>query len=144
MIALAAAALAAFAEGLAVGSGLAALVVLLAVAVRLARITGTPGWSRAYEWALVLGSAAAASYEVWPWSLHGPRVGAAALGLGMGLFIGLLAASLAEVVAVVPLASRRLGLVAYMPRLVLAVALGKTLGAVLWLLVPSLFSRPPA
>ena len=144
MIALGTAAVATFAEGLAVGAGLAALVVLLTVAARLARITATSGWARGYQWALVLGTCAAASYEVWPWSLRGPRALAAVLGLGMGVFLGMLVAALAEVVAVVPRAARRFGLVGHLPRFVLAVALGKTLGAVLWLLLPGLFSRPPA
>lgn len=144
MIALGTAALATFAEGLAVGAGLAALVVLLTVAVRLARLTATSGWGGAYQWALVLGTLAAASYEVWPWTLHGPAALAAVLGLGMGVFLGMLVSALAEVVAVVPRAARRFGLVANLPRLVLAVALGKTLGAVLWLLLPGLFARPPA
>jgi stage V sporulation protein AB len=144
LIGLPAAALAALAEGLAVGAALGALVVLLSVGARLARVTATPEFGRAYEWALACGAAAAASYEVWPWTLRGPRALAAILGGGMGIFIGMLAAALAEVVAVMPLLARRLGLVPYLPRLVLALALGKTLGAVAWLLVPGLFSRPPA
>lgn len=137
------AALAAAAEGLAVGAGLAALIVVLSVGVRLASLAGTLHWAGAYQWALVLGAVAAAAYEVHPYHLRGGAVLAGVLGLGMGLFIGLLAAGLAETVAALPVLGRILGLRDFLPRLVLAFALGKLLGAVLWLAVPSLFSRPP-
>lgn len=140
---LALAALTGLAEGLAVGAGLAALVVFLAVGLRLGAATGTLAWARAYQWALSLGAAAGAAYEVWPFTLRGPTVLAVVLGLGMGLFVGMLAAALAETAAALPFAARRLRVAAYLPRLVLAVALGKTLGAVLWLL-PALHARPPA
>jgi len=138
------AALAAGAEGLAVGGGLAALVVVLAVGVRLAVATGTPHWAGAYQWALALGAAAAGAYEAYPFHLHGTDVLAGALGLGMGLFVGMLAAGLAETVAALPVLGRRLGLRASLPRLVVAVALGKLVGAAAWLLIPGFFSRPPA
>ena len=59
------------------------------------------------------------------------------------MFVGMLAAALAEVAAALPVAGRRLGLEHHLPRLVVAVALGKTLGAIAWLTLPSLFTRPP-
>jgi stage V sporulation protein AB len=136
-------ALVGLAEGLAVGAALAALVVLLAVAIRLAVVTGTEQWVHAYQWALVLGALAAAGYEAWPYSLHATWGMAAVLGLGMGLFIGLVVAGLAETVGSLVLAGGRLGLARQLPRLVIALVLGKAVGAVLWFLVPGLFSRPP-
>ena len=138
------AAFVALSEGLAVGVGFAALVVLLTVATRLAALTATGNWSGAYQWAMVLGVAAAGAYEAFPISLRGGTALAVVLGLGMGLFIGLLAAALAETVAALPVAGRRLHLNVYLPRLVLAVVWGKALGAVAWFLVPGLFTRPPA
>lgn len=131
------------AEGLAVGAGLAALVVVLAIGVRLAAATGTLRYAGAYQWALVAGGAAAATDQAWPLDLHGGTLLAVVLGLGMGLFIGMLAAALAESASALPVAARRLGLLPYLPRLVVAVALGKALGAAAWLVVPGLFSRPP-
>lgn len=131
------------AEGLAVGAGLAALVVLLAIGVRLAAATGTPHWVRSFQWALTLGGMAGASTMVFVSPVHGTDALAVPLGLAMGLFTGLLAAGLAESAAALPVLGRRLGLVAFLPRLVVAVALGKLVGAVAWLLVPGLFARPP-
>lgn len=131
------------AEGVAVGAALAALVVLLAVAIRLAAVTGTEAWVGRYQWALVLGALAAAAYEVWPYSLHGTVVLAVVLGLGMGIFIGLVVAGLAETVGALVLAGGRMGLRRELPLLVMALVLGKALGAVLWFAVPGLFHRPP-
>ncbi len=137
------AAVAAAAEGLAVGTGLAALIVVLSIALRLAAVTRTLRFARAYQWALTAGTAAAAAYEVVPYHLAGGQALAATFGAGMGLFVGMLAAALAEVVAALPVAGRRMGLERHLPRLVVAVALGKTLGAIAWLALPGLFSRPP-
>ncbi len=136
-------ALVGLAEGVAVGAALAALVVLLAVAIRLAVVTGTETWVTSYQWALVFGALAAAAYEVWPYSLHGPLVLAVLAGLAMGTFIGLVVAGLAETVGSLVLAGHRLGLRRYLPLLVVALVLGKAVGAVLWFSVPGLFSRPP-
>jgi stage V sporulation protein AB len=138
------AALAGAAEGLAVGAGLAALVVLLRVGVRLAGATRTLRQAPRYQWALALGAAAAGLEQAYPLRLAGGPVLAGALGLGMGLFVGMLAAALAETAAALPVASRRLGLVPYLPRLVLAVAVGKTVGALAWIVLPGLHARPPA
>jgi stage V sporulation protein AB len=132
------------AEGVAVGAGFAALVVVLRVAVRLAALTRTGEAARAYQWAMVFGAAAAGAWEAWPEPLRGGVPLAAALALGLGTFVGLLAAALAETAAALPLAGRRLGLTRYLAALVLAVVAGKAAGAVAWLLVPGLFARPPA
>ena len=116
---------------------------VLSIGVRLASVTGTLRWARAYQWALTAGVVAAATYEVVPYHLRGGDALAVTLGAGMGLFVGMLAAALAEVVAALPVAGRRLGLERHLPRLVVAVALGKTLGAIAWLTLPGLFARPP-
>lgn len=137
------AAVAALAEGIAVGVGFAALVVLLMVAVRLAQITGTERWASAYQWAMALGALAAGLEEARPMALRGGPPLAVALSLGMGLFIGLFVGALTETVAALLLAGHRLGLARYLRRLVLAVVGGKVLGALAWFLIPSLFTRPP-
>jgi stage V sporulation protein AB len=134
----------ALAEGAAVGAGFAALLVVLSIGTRLAAATGTWGWAAAYEGALALGAVAAGAVEAFPRPWDAGLGAAAALGLGMGLFVGLLAAALAEAVAALPVAARRLGVVRYLPRLVLAVVSGKALGALAWLAVPGLFARPHA
>ena len=137
------AAISALAEGLAVGAGLAALVVVLAIGVRLAAASGTLRYAGAYQWALVAGAAVGAADQAWPIRLHGGALLATALGFGMGLFVGMVAAALAETASALPVGARRLGLLPYLPRLVVAVALGKALGAVAWVTVPAFFARPP-
>ncbi len=134
----------ALAEGAAVGAGFAALVVLLTVGVRLAAATGTRRWAAAYQWALALGTVAAGAQEAFPSPLRGGVPLAVVLALGMGMFVGLLAGALAETVAALPIAGRRLRITRYLPVLVFAIICGKALGAVVWALVPGLFARPPA
>ena len=52
------------------------------------------------------------------------------VGLFMGVFVGLLAAALTEVVNVIPIMARRLNLEGYMVYFLLAMALGKVAGSI--------------
>jgi stage V sporulation protein AB len=132
------------AEGLAVGTAFVSFLVALEIVPRLARLTGTEAWSPAYEAAVVLGALAAALDEARPLALGAPPALVVPVAAAMGAFVGMAAAALAEVVGVLPVLSRRLGLGAWLGWLILALVAGKTAGAVLWWAVPSLWSRPPA
>jgi stage V sporulation protein AB len=139
-----AAGLVGLAEGVAVGAALAALVTALDLVPHLARLTGTAGWTGAYRYAVVVGALLGAGDEVWPLHLGVPQGAVIATGAAVGVFTGMVAAALAEVIEVLPVFGRRLGLGPWLARLVTALAVGKAAGAVLWWAVPSLFHRPPA
>lgn len=126
-----------------VGAALAVFVVALDIVPRLARLTGTQGWRGAYEAALAVGAVAAAATSIWPLSLRLPPVLVALLSLAIGAFVGLVAAALTEVVGVLPILSRRVGLRRRLGWLVLALVVGKTVGSLAWWAVPSLWGRPP-
>jgi stage V sporulation protein AB len=139
------AALVALGEGLVVGTALASFLVVLGVVPRLARLTGSERWVRAYEAAIGLGAFAGACLEARPVRLGLPAAAAAVPSLAMGLFVGMVSAALAEVIDVLPILRRRLaGPGRWLRWLVLALAAGKTLGSVLWWTFPRLFERPPA
>ena len=95
-----------FAGGLSVGTGFVAFLVVLGVIPRLMQLTKTMKWIHAYEWSAVAGAA------VGGWmSLRSSVIGASKywlipLGLFSGVFIGMLAAALTEVLNVWPILAK--------------------------------------
>jgi stage V sporulation protein AB len=61
------------------------------------------------------------------------------MGLAGGIFYGVLAMSLAEVLDMLPILSRRGGVRRGLYYFVLAVALGKTVGSLLYFLIPGFY-----
>jgi stage V sporulation protein AB len=127
------------AEGLAVGAAFVAILTLLRVVPRLTQLCG--GSPVAYEVALALGALAGALDEAVPLTIRQGPWAVVPAGLLDGVFVGLVAAAIAEVAAILPLAGRRLGITRWLLWLVVALAAGKAAGATLWWAVPSLRTR---
>ena len=124
--------------GVAVGSGLVALLVILDLIPRLAQLAKAYRHAVWYETALVAGAVFWSLADFFDWRLaEGFGFGAvsAAAGLMCGLFVGMLAAALTEVVNVLPILAKRLKLSARLPALVTAMVLGKLAGSLFdWLI----------
>ncbi|MFA9556072.1 stage V sporulation protein AB [Evansella sp. AB-rgal1] len=115
--------------GLAVGSGLVAFLTVLGIIPRLANLTRTKELLTYYEKAVILGSLCG----VW-FSLGVPMFSFSALvlviiGLACGLFIGMLAAALTEVLNVFPILAKRIGMKEMTVWLLWAIVLGKIAGS---------------
>ncbi|MBD2869598.1 stage V sporulation protein AB [Paenibacillus sp. IB182493] len=123
------------AGGLAVGSGLVALLIVLDLIPRLAQIGNAYRLSVWFETAVICGSLywTFADFMDWTFKLpSGLLLGGA--GLIDGMFVGMLAAALTEVMNVLPILAKRMNLSDYMVALVMAMVLGKTLGSLFdWL-----------
>ncbi len=117
------------ASGLAVGSGLVAFLTILGVIPRLVHLTKTRKMLRFYEWAVIFGAV------LFGWlSLSGdifqlPMLFVTIIGLFTGMFIGLLAAALFEVLNVIPILSKRIGFHDKVILLLMAIAFGKVFGS---------------
>jgi stage V sporulation protein AB len=128
--------LVAFANGLTVGSGLVAFLAIIGLVPRLAEVTHTEHSLRWYQLVMVLGSTLATLELIYPANFHLPGYMSIIPGIFMGLFVGCLAAALAEVLNVLPVMTRRVGLLIYIRFLLLAMILGKVCGSLLYWLVP--------
>lgn len=123
------------AGGLAVGSGLVALLIIIDLIPRLAQLAGAYRLSFVFESAVICGSLywTIADFMDWEMSLP-PSITLAGAGLFDGLFVGMLAAALTEVMNVLPILAKRMNLSDYMVALVMAMVLGKTVGSLFdWL-----------
>lgn len=126
----------AFANGLAVGSGLVSFLAIIGLVPRLAEVTHTEDSLRLYEQTMVCGATLATLEPVFHATLHLPAFCTIVPGLFMGLFVGCLAAALAEVLNVLPVMARRIGLLKDIRLILLAMILGKVIGSLIYWLIP--------
>ena len=128
-----------FASGLVVAGAVFAFITIVGIVPRLAQKTYTIQHIKIYESAIIaggilgtLGGLFTPSWQIGGWVLI-------ILGVATGIFYGCLAMSLAEVLDVLPIMTRRLRLERGMFYLVLAMAIGKMAGALLYFLVPGFY-----
>lgn len=123
------------AGGLAVGSGLVALLIVFDLIPRLAQLANAYRLSVWFETAIISGSLYWTFADFMDWRLWLPQhVFLTGAGLFDGIFVGMLAAALTEVMNVLPILAKRMRLSRYMVALVMAMVLGKTFGSLFdWL-----------
>lgn len=131
------AALAAFiglAGGVAVGSGMVAFLIVLDIIPRLTQLTQSYKQIRAYEAAVVIGSIVFTWLDFTDLNFNVFPLGAALIGLFAGCFVGMLAAALTEIINVLPILAKRVGMDSYMIWLLMAMIFGKVIGSLFeWL-----------
>ncbi|ASS65073.1 MULTISPECIES: stage V sporulation protein AB [unclassified Paenibacillus] len=123
------------AGGIAVGSGMVALLIVFDLIPRLAQLARAFSKAAVFESAVVGGSVFWTWADFFEWRMRLPVVLALPLpGLLCGIFIGMLAAALTEVMNVLPILAKRLRLTAFLGALVMAMVIGKTAGSLFdWL-----------
>lgn len=124
--------------GITVGSGFLALLSVLDVIPRLVQLTRSQSYLRGYEWALTLGALASTLAEIAHPRFFLSPVLAAIWGLLAGVFVGMVAGALTEVLNVLPILARRLRMQEALPVLVSAMVIGKILGCLINFLFPEL------
>lgn len=124
-----------FSNGIMVGGGVVALLVLLDIIPRLAQLTNTYDQVNLYETVIVIASMLAAVISLTGIVINLGKIMVVIIGFSMGIFIGLLASALAEVINVLPVIIRRFKLEGYTIFIVYSLIFGKILGSLLnWLL----------
>jgi stage V sporulation protein AB len=118
-----------FAGGLAVGGGFVAFIVVLDIIPRLAQVTRTRDRVAWLEGAVVCGVVYWTLADFNGWTLRISPIGTALIGCTAGIFVGMLAAALTEVLNVLPILAKRLRLFNVLKWLLLAMVLGKVCGS---------------
>ena len=118
-----------FAGGIAVGAGVIALFVVLDIIPRLAQLTRSYDKVHWYEGAMIAGSVFGTVADFWHWGLYVWKPLSGVVGLLNGIFVGMLAAALTEVLNVLPILAKRVHLQKYLFFLLLAMVLGKVAGS---------------
>lgn len=117
------------ANGLIVGAGFVAFLMVLDLIPRLIQLSRSNQYLAFYEMAVIVGAMFWTIADFLEWSFPFFRLGAICIGLLNGIFIGMLAAALTEVLNVIPILAKRMGLNYYLTWLLLALVFGKMFGA---------------
>lgn len=117
------------AGGIAVGGGYVAFLAVLGVIPRLAQLTRSGHRIQWFEWAVIGGSLIGAWCSLRDVTFHLSQYWLILLGLFCGTFIGMLAAALTEVLNVLPILAKRVGVDGKIVILLVALVLGKVMGS---------------
>ncbi|MFC0523084.1 stage V sporulation protein AB [Pontibacillus salicampi] len=120
--------------GLAVGAGFVAFLTVLGIIPRLIQLSKTFTYTRVYETCVVLGVLTGTYLSFTDFTLSFPVFLLVFWGGFHGIFIGMLAAALTEVLNVFPVLTRRIGMENSMLWFLMAIVLGKISGSLFqWL-----------
>ncbi|PEJ53703.1 MULTISPECIES: stage V sporulation protein AB [unclassified Bacillus (in: firmicutes)] len=118
-----------FSGGIAVGTGFVAFLSVIGIIPRLTQLTKTIEKIRAYEFAVILGAIFGCWISLRNTVFNLPSIFSVFIGLLAGIFIGMLAAALTEVLNVFPILAKRIGIQKKIVYLLMAIALGKVFGS---------------
>jgi stage V sporulation protein AB len=118
-----------FSAGIAVGAGFVAFLTVLGIIPRLTQITRTRNYIRAYETAIIVGAIASGWYSLRDYTLDISPYFLLPLGMFFGVFVGMLAAALTEVLNVLPILAKRIGVHEKIVYLLMAIVFGKVVGS---------------
>lgn len=124
------------AGGFAVGSAFVALLIVLDLIPRLVQLTRAYRRSSIFESGILIGALYWCCSDLFNWTLRLPVQVLLLPAIFQGLFVGMFAAALTEVLNVIPIVSKRLKLMPYLFPLLMAMVLGKVMGSLvdwLWL-----------
>ncbi|MEH7236929.1 stage V sporulation protein AB [Bacillus sp. JJ1562] len=116
-------------SGLAVGGGFVAFLAVLGIIPRLTQLTKTMKFIRHYEWGVVLGAVFGGWFTLNDHIFYLWDILVLPVGLASGIFVGMLAAALTEVLNVFPILAKRIGIDSKIVILVMAIVFGKIAGS---------------
>lgn len=117
------------AGGIAVGSGFVAFLTVLGIIPRLTQLSKTMKMISWYEWGVVLGAVAGGLGYLRDPIFHLSPLTVIPLGAAGGIFVGMLAAALTEVLNVFPILAKRVGIDDKIVILMMAFVFGKVFGS---------------
>lgn len=118
-----------FAGGLIVGCGFVAFLTVLGIVPRLAQLTKTYKKIYLYEWSIVLGTIFGDWVSLQDTIFSLSILFLIPIGLFCGIFVGMLAAALTEVVNVIPILTKRIGVEGHLIAALMAIVFGKVFGS---------------
>ena len=118
-----------FSGGVSVGAGYVAFLTVLNVIPRLTQLTKSVRYVHFYEAAVILGAVIGTIFSLWDFTLNLSFLLLAGFGILSGIFNGMLAAALTEVLNVFPILAKRIGMQDSLGYILIALVLGRILGS---------------
>ena len=121
-----------FSAGIIIAGGEVGLLIGLSIVPRYAGITHTAKHILLYEDITLAGTVLGNLYFLYQWHIPGGQLFLAAYGIFSGIFLGGWIMALAEMADVFPIFSRRIKFREGLPKAIIAIALGKTIGSLIY------------
>ncbi len=128
-----------FSSGIAIAGGVFSFIAIIGIVPRMAHKTGTIDYIKIYEKAIITGGILGSVDLYYKFRLPLGSFGAVAVGLAMGVFVGVLAMALAEVLNVIPVFMKRGKFTKCLSVFVAAMALGKLTGGLIYYTIPNFY-----
>lgn len=123
-----------FSSGVVIGAGFLSIMIVLGVIPRLIRIAKAKSFVHVFGAATIAGILFGTYLSFTDWTWKTPIIGLIGIGLFQGIFNGMVAAALTEILNVFPLLSKRMGLKKHILPLLMAIVFGKVIGSLFqWL-----------
>ena len=129
-----------FGGGVVIAGAVFAFIAIIGIVPRLAQKTNTEKYIKFYEEAIIWGGIFGTSTMLIDYYIPVGSFVVILFSLCIGIFYGCLAVSLAEILDVVPILSRRGRIKEGMMYFVFSIALGKMVGSLLYYFVPGFFT----
>ncbi|MGI6706968.1 MAG: stage V sporulation protein AB [Clostridia bacterium] len=129
-----------FSGGIIVGGGIIAFLTVLGVVSRLMHITSIYDNTFILSWIVLFGALTGCIISIFTYTTQLPQIVSVGFGMVMGIFVGLLASALAEVINVIPIFADRMNVADYVHILIIVLALGKVIGSLIYWLFPKLYT----
>lgn len=127
-----------FSSGVVVAAGVFALITALGIVPRLIERSSTREYIFFYENCIIFGGIGGTIISFWPIAIPIGNIGLLIIGVANGIFIGSLLVALAEFLNVLPIMNRRFKLTGGIAFFIVALGLGKSIGSLLYWLMPVL------
>lgn len=128
-----------YSSGIIVAGGIFSFIAIIGIVPRYAQRTGTQDKIMIYEDAIILGGIIGCLEILIDYKLHVGVFLAVVISFSVGIFVGSLAVSLAEIIDVVPIFMRRARLTKGLSIFVLSLALGKMFGSLAYFILPKFY-----
>lgn len=121
-----------FCAGAIIAGGIVGLLIGLSIIPRYAGITRTGRYILLYEDAMLAGAALGNMFFLFQWKIPGGSAFLILYGIFSGIFLGGWIMALAEMADVFPIFARRIHFSQGLPKVILCIAAGKTLGSLFY------------
>lgn len=129
-----------FGSGVVIAGAVFAFIAIIGIVPRLAQKTQTKKYIKLYEEAIIIGGIFGTSTMIIDYYMPIGKIAVIFLSICVGIFYGCLAVSLAEVLDVIPILTRRGRIKKGMTYFITAIAFGKLLGSLLYYFIPGFYN----
>ena len=118
-----------FSSGIIIGGGFVGLLTVLGVIPRLVHLSNSKKLLAIYPLVIISGVMVGTYFSITEIVIYFPKIVLIILGSFQGIFNGMIAAALSEILNVFPILAKRIGLQQYILLLLIAIVLGKIFGS---------------